>query len=102
MIAIENYLILGLLLFFLSLFGLVHNRANFISLLMCLELMLLSINIQLIAFAQLHQSITGQLFVFFNLTIAAAESAIALGLLICLFRQHTTYMDSDELTHFKG
>lgn len=97
-----SLLIVATLLFFLSLIGIVHNRGNFISLFMCIELMLLAVNTNLVAFSQLHQTIDGQAFIFFNLTVAAAESAIGLGLLICLFRQGSQHINSDTLTQLKG
>ena len=102
MMDIIGYLIIATSLFFIGLIGMIYNRSNFISLLMCLELILLAINMNLVAFSQLHQDISGQAYVFFNLTVAAAESAIGLGLLICLFRQNAKNIDSDQLTQLKG
>ncbi|MBF12948.1 MAG: NADH-quinone oxidoreductase subunit NuoK [Legionellales bacterium] len=102
MIDIQNLVVISMLIFALSLIGLIHNRGNFISLFMCIELMLLSINTNFIAFSQLHQNIHGQAFVFFNLTVAAAESAIGLGLLIALYSDNPKYISSDTLNQLKG
>ena len=65
-------------------------------------MMLVAINLNLIVFAQIHQDIVGQAYVFFNLTVAAAESAIGLGLLITLFRQNPEHVGSDTLTQLRG
>lgn len=86
MITLTDYLIVGAILFGLSLAGMVINRKNIIILLMSVELMLLAVNINFIAFASFLQDTAGQIFVFFILTVAAAETAIGLAILIILFR----------------
>ncbi len=91
MIALSDYLALGAILFSLSVAGIFLNRKNVIILLMCIELMLLAVNMNFIAFSHFLQDIAGQVFVFFILTVAAAESAIGLAILVVLFRnRHTT------------
>jgi len=90
MIALSDYLILASLLFCLSVAGIFLNRKNVIILLMCIELMLLSVNINFIAFSHFLGDSAGQIFVFFVLTVAAAESAIGLAILVVLFRSRRT------------
>lgn len=90
MIALSDYLILGSLLFCLSVAGIFLNRKNVIILLMCIELMLLAVNINFIAFSHFLGDSAGQIFVFFVLTVAAAESAIGLAILVVLFRSRRT------------
>ena len=86
MVPLYDYLILGAILFSLSFAGIVVNRKNIITVLMCIELMLLAVNMNFVAFsAYLHQ-ISGEVFVFFILTVAAAESAIGLAILVLLYR----------------
>lgn len=86
MIPLSHYLILGAIMFSLSVIGIFLNRKNLVILLMSIELMLLAVNINFIAFSHYLQDVTGQVFVFFVLTVAAAESAIGLAILIVLFR----------------
>ncbi len=87
-IPLVYYLIVAGVLFFISMIGLVINRRNLIMLLMCLELMLLAVNTNLIAFSRyLNNDISGQLFVFFTLAVAAAESALGLAIFILVYRQ---------------
>jgi len=90
MIALSDCLILGALLFCISLAGIFMNRKNIIILLMSIELMLLAVNINFVAFSHFNGDATGQLFVFFVLTVAAAEAAIGLAILILLFRNRHT------------
>lgn len=87
MITLTHYLVLAALLFSLGVFGIFMNRKNMIVLLMAIELMLLAVNMNFIAFSQFLGDTAGQIFVFFILTVAAAEAAIGLALLIVLFRQ---------------
>jgi len=101
MISLSEYLIVGALLFVISIAGIFINRKNLIVLLMCIELMLLSININFVAFSHFLGDISGQVFVFFILTVAAAESAIGLAILIVLFRNRDT-IDVDDLDTMKG
>jgi NADH-quinone oxidoreductase subunit K len=86
MIALSDYLILGAILFAISVAGIFINRKNVIVLLMCVELMLLAVNINFIAFSHFLGDAAGQVFVFFILTVAAAEAAIGLAILVVLFR----------------
>jgi NADH-quinone oxidoreductase subunit K len=86
MIALSDYLILGAILFAISVAGIFINRKNVIILLMCVELMLLAVNINFVAFSHFLGDTAGQIFVFFILTVAAAEAAIGLAILVVLFR----------------
>ncbi|MBI1194724.1 MAG: NADH-quinone oxidoreductase subunit NuoK [Gammaproteobacteria bacterium] len=90
MIALSDCLLLGAVLFCISLAGIFINRKNIIILLMAIELMLLAVNINFVAFSHFNGDATGQLFVFFVLTVAAAEAAIGLAILILLFRNRHT------------
>lgn len=87
---LNDFLVLGALLFSLSVAGIFINRKNVIILLMAIELMLLAVNMNFIAFSHFHGDIAGQVFVFFILTVAAAEAAIGLAILIVLFRNRHT------------
>ena len=86
MIALSDYLILGAIMFCISMAGIFLNRKNVIILLMSIELMLLSVNINFVAFSHYLGDLHGQVFVFFILTVAAAEAAIGLAILVCFFR----------------
>ena len=90
MMSLNLYLIIAAILFGLGLAGIVINRRNLIALLMCIELILLAVNTNLIAFSHYHHDIAGQIFVFFILAIAAAEAAIGLAILMVLFRHRGT------------
>lgn len=83
-----SYLVLGAIIFAISLAGVVINRKNVIILLMCIELLLLAVNFNFIAFAQYFQAGAGEIFVFFILTVAAAESAIGLAILVLYYRKN--------------
>ena len=85
-IGLHHYLVLSAVLFTLSIAGIFINRRNLILLLMCIEIMLLSVNFNFIAFSRYLGDEAGQIFVFFILTVAAAEAAIGLGILVVLFR----------------
>lgn len=85
-----DYIVVSAVLFGIGLAGVVVNRKNLIVLLMCMELMLLAVNTNFIAFAAFLQDIAGQVFVFFVLTVAAAEAAIGLAILVLLFRARKT------------
>lgn len=87
MIPLNFYLIIGAILFGLGFAGIILNRKNIIILLMCLELILLAVNTNFIAFAHYRDLVAGEIFVFFILTIAAAEAAIGLAILVLLYRQ---------------
>jgi NADH-quinone oxidoreductase subunit K len=101
MVSLSHYLILGALLFAISVIGIFLNRKNVIILLMCIELMLLAVNLNFIAFSYYLNDIAGQVFVFFILTVAAAESAIGLAILVVLFRNLRT-INVDDLDSLKG
>ncbi|HEX9802619.1 MAG TPA: NADH-quinone oxidoreductase subunit NuoK [Gammaproteobacteria bacterium] len=101
MIALSDYLTVGAILFGLSMAGVFINRKNVIILLMCIELMLLAVNINFIAFSHYLGDSAGQVFVFFILTVAAAEAAIGLAILVVLFRNRGTINVAD-LDTLKG
>ncbi len=101
MIPLSHYLILGAILFGVSVVGIFLNRKNVVILLMAIELLLLAVNINFVAFSHYLQDISGQVFVFFILTVAASESAIGLAILIVLFRSRRT-INVDELNSLKG
>lgn len=100
-VGLSHYLILAALLFAISVVGIFLNRRNVIIVLMAIELMLLAVNINFIAFSHYLQDIAGQVFVFFILTVAAAESAIGLAILVVLFRNLRT-IDVEDLDSLKG
>ncbi len=100
-VGLLHYLILGALLFAISVIGIFLNRKNVIILLMAIELMLLAVNLNFIAFSHYLNDIAGQVFVFFILTVAAAESAIGLAILVVLFRNLRT-INVDDLDSLKG
>ena len=100
-LSLNHYLVLGALLFAISVVGIFMNRRNIIILLMAIELMLLAVNMNFIAFSYYLGDIAGQVFVFFILTVAAAESAIGLAILIVLFRNLQT-INVDDLDNLKG
>jgi len=101
MIALSDFLLLGAVLFCISMAGIFINRKNVIILLMAIELLLLSVNMNFIAFSYFLNDLQGQIFVFFILTVAAAESAIGLAILVVLFRIRQTINVSD-LDSLKG
>lgn len=101
MIPLTHFLILGALLFSISVAGIFLNRKNMLIILMCIELMLLAVNINFIAFSHFSQDMAGQVFVFFILTVAAAEAAIGLAILVVLFRNRDT-INVQELDEMKG
>jgi NADH-quinone oxidoreductase subunit K len=101
MIALSDYLILGGILFVIAVAGIFLNRKNVIILLMCIELMLLAVNTNFIAFSHFRGDMQGQVFVFFILTVAAAESAIGLAILVVLFRQRKS-INVEDLDAMRG
>ncbi len=101
MIALSDFLLLGAVLFSISVAGIFLNRKNVIVLLMCIELMLLAVNMNFVAFSHFLQDGAGQIFVFFILTVAAAEAAIGLAILVVLFRARGT-INVDDLDLLKG
>ena len=100
MITLPQVLMLAALLFCISVAGIFLNRKNIIILLMCIELMLLSVNMNFVAFSHFLGDINGQVFVFFILTVAAAESAIGLAILVVMFRNKDT-INVDSLNTMK-
>ena len=101
MISLSHFLILGAILFSISVAGIFLNRKNVIILLMAIELMLLAVNMNFVAFSHYLGDIAGQVFVFFILTAAAAEAAIGLAILVVLFRNRST-INVDDLDTLKG
>ncbi len=101
MIGLEHYLIVAAALFVTGIFGIFLNRKNVIILLMSIELMLLSVNINLVAFSAYQGNLAGQVFTLFILTVAAAEAAIGLAILVCFFRNRGT-IDVEDVNMMKG
>ncbi len=101
MVTLTHYLTLSAILFSLSVAGIFLNRKNVILLLMCIELMLLAVNFNFLAFSRYLGDSAGQIFVFFILTVAAAESAIGLAILVVLFRSKQT-INVEDLNEMKG
>jgi NADH-quinone oxidoreductase subunit K len=100
-LALSDFLIVGAVLFSLSVAGIFINRKNVIVLLMCIELMLLSVNMNFVAFSHFNGDIAGQVFVFFILTVAAAEAAIGLAILVVVFRNRNS-INVEDLDLMKG
>ena len=101
MIGLQHYLTISAILFALAIAGIFINRRNLILLLMCIELMLLAVNFNFIAFSRYLGDEMGQVFVFFILTVAAAEAAIGLAILVVLFRNRRS-INVEELNTMKG
>ena len=100
-LTLGHFLTLGAMLFAISVIGIFLNRKNLIVLLMAIEMMLLSVNMNFVAFSHYLGDMHGQLFVFFILTVAAAEAAIGLAILVLLFRNKST-MNAEDLNILKG
>jgi len=100
-LTLTHYLVLGAVLFSISVFGIFMNRKNLIVMLMAIELMLLAVNMNFVAFSQFLGDLHGQVFVFFILTVAAAESAIGLAILVVLFRNLRS-IEVEQLDSLKG
>jgi NADH-quinone oxidoreductase subunit K len=100
-LTLNHFLVLGAALFAISVVGIFLNRRNIIVLLMAIELMLLAVNLNFVAFSYYLGDLAGQVFVFFILTVAAAESAIGLAILVVLFRNLNT-IDVEDLDSLKG
>jgi NADH-quinone oxidoreductase subunit K len=100
-LSLSHYLVLGAILFATSVAGIFLNRKNIIILLMSIELMLLAVNLNFVAFSSYLGNPAGQVFVFFILTVAAAESAIGLAILVVLFRNIGS-IDVDDISSLKG
>jgi len=101
MIALTDYLLFGAILFMISMAGIFLNRKNIIVLLMSIELLLLAVNTNLVAFSAYLNDVTGQIFVFFILTVAAAEAAIGLAIIVLVFRNNKS-INVDDLDTMKG
>lgn len=101
MIPVANYLTLSAILFGLGLMGIVLNRRNVILLLVCIELMLLAVNTNFVALAHYYSATAGEVFVFFILTVAAAEAAIGLAIVMLLYRNRGN-IDVNLMNHLKG
>ena len=101
MVTLAHFLVLGAILFAISVVGIFLNRKNVIVLLMAIELMLLAVNLNFVAFSHYLNDMAGQVFVFFILTVAAAESAIGLAILVVLFRNLRT-INVQDLDTLKG
>ena len=101
MMTLSHFLVLGAILFAISIVGIFMNRRNLIVLLMAIELMLLAVNLNFVAFSHYLGNLDGQVFVFFILTVAAAESAIGLAILVILFRNLQT-VEVERLDELKG
>ncbi len=101
MISISHFLVLGAILFCISVAGIFLNRKNVIILLMSVELMLLAVNMNFVAFSHFLGDIAGQVFVFFILTVAAAEAAIGLAILVVLFRNRRS-INVDDINSLNG
>ncbi|WP_200877569.1 MULTISPECIES: NADH-quinone oxidoreductase subunit NuoK [Oleiagrimonas] len=101
MITLSHFIVLGAVLFCIAVAGIFINRKNVIVLLMSIELMLLAVNINFVAFSRFSGDVAGQVFVFFILTVAAAETAIGLAILTLLFRNRST-INIAEIDSMKG
>jgi NADH-quinone oxidoreductase subunit K len=101
MVPVTHYMVLSAILFGLSLVGIIINRRNVILLLICVELMLLAVNTNFVAFSHYYGENAGQVFVFFILTVAAAEAAIGLAIVMLLYRNRGN-IDVNKMNHLKG
>jgi NADH-quinone oxidoreductase subunit K len=101
MIPLSHFLIVAAVLFAISIAGMIINRKNVLILLMCIEMMLLAVNLNFVAFSHYLGDMAGQVFVFFILTVAAAEAAIGLAILVVLFRNRRT-INVEQLDAMKG
>ena len=101
MLTLQSYLTLGAIIFSIGVIGIVINRKNIIIIMMCTELLLIAVNFNFIAFSYFNQDLAGQIFVFFILTVAAAEAAIGLAILVALYRNKKT-IDIQELKSLRN
>ena len=101
MVGLEHYLVVAAVLFVIGIFGIFLNRKNVIILLMSIELILLAVNINLVAFSSFLGDLVGQIFTLFVLTVAAAEAAIGLAILVCFFRNRGA-IDVEDVNMMKG
>ena len=100
-INLENYLILGAIIFTIGIIGIFLNRKNLIVILMCIELLLLAVNINLVSFSIFLNDLNGQIFTLFILTVAAAEVVVGLAIILTIFRTRQE-MDVDHINALKG
>ena len=101
MLTLQSYLTLGAIIFSIGVIGIVINRKNIIIIMMCTELLLIAVNFNFIAFSYFNQDLAGQIFVFFILTVAAAEAAIGLAILVVFFRAKGS-IGVDDASSMKG
>ena len=101
MLTLQSYLTLAAIIFAIGIIGIVINRKNIIIVMMCTELLLISVNFNFIAFSYFNQDMAGQIFVFFILTVAAAEAAIGLAILVALYRNKKS-IDVQELKSLRN
>jgi NADH-quinone oxidoreductase subunit K len=101
MVGLSQYLIVGAALFSLGVIGLFLNRKNVITILMCIELMLLAVNINLVAFSHFLNDLAGQIFVFFVLTVAACEVAVGLAILVSFHRLRSS-IETEDINTLQG
>ena len=101
MLTLQSYLTLAAIIFAIGIIGIVINRKNIIIVMMCTELLLISVNFNFIAFSYFNQDMAGQIFVFFILTVAAAEAAIGLAILVALYRNKKT-IDVQDLKSLRN
>ena len=101
MLTLQSYLSLAAIIFAIGIIGIIINRKNIIIVMMCTELLLISVNFNFIAFSYFNQDMAGQIFVFFILTVAAAEAAIGLAILVALYRNKKT-IDVQELKSLRN
>lgn len=100
-VGLNHYLVLGALLFTIGVMGIFLNRRNVILIMMSIELILLAVNINFVAFSRFMNQVDGQIITFFVLTVAAAEAAIGLAILVAFFRNRST-IDVEEIDSMKG
>lgn len=101
MVPLSSYLIVAACLFSLGVIGLFLNRKNVITILMCIELILLAVNINFVAFSHFLNDLAGQIFVFFVLTVAASEVAVGLAILVAFYRQRRS-IDIEDINTLQG
>jgi NADH-quinone oxidoreductase subunit K len=101
MVALSDYLIISATLFSLGVIGLFLNRKNVITILMCIELMLLAVNLNLVAFSHFLNDLSGQIFVFFVLTVAASEVAVGLAILVAFYRTRRS-IEVEDINTLQG
>ncbi len=100
-ITLQNYLILGAIIFTIGIIGIFLNRKNLIVILMCIELLLLAVNINLVSFSIYLQNLVGQIFTMFILTVAAAEAAVGLAIIV-LYYKNKGSIDVEQISSLKG